>query len=207
MPRRNPIRATIHGLIDRGDYTVEKVFFASHPGHYVTGNLYRPREVDGRVPGILCPHGHWANGRFYDAGEKKAGQQIAKGAEETMAGARYPVQARMAQLARMGCIVFHYDMVGYADSQPIKHASGFTDVEAGLRLQNAMGLQTFNSLCALDFLLSLPEVDPERVGVTGSSGGGTQTFMVCALDPRPAVAFPAVMVSTAMQGGCVCRWP
>ena len=105
----------------------------------------------------------------------------------------------------MGCVVFHYDMVGVADSQPIGHRAGFTDAAAELRLQSFMGLQTWNSIRALDFLLGLPEVDAKRIGVTGASGGGTQTFILCAIDDRPAVAFPAVMVTTAMQGGCVCE--
>lgn len=205
LPEKLPLSPVIHGKIDRGEYTVEKVYFASHPGHYVTGNLYRPRQIEGKVPGVLCPHGHWANGRLYDAGEQAARQQIDQGAEKHLSGARYPLQARMAQLARLGCIVFHYDMVGYADSTALEHRGGFADVEAGLRLQNWMGLQTWNSLRALDFLLSLPEVDPQRIGVTGASGGGTQTFILCAVDDRPAVAFPAVMVSTNMQGGCVCE--
>ncbi|HUG90137.1 MAG TPA: alpha/beta hydrolase family protein, partial [Planctomycetaceae bacterium] len=202
---RTPLDPVIHGRIDRGEYTIEKVYFASLPGHYVTGNLYRPKKLDHKAPGVLCPHGHWANGRFYEAGEGEARNQIASEAEQHEAGARFPLQARMATLARLGCVVFHYDMVGYADSQSIPHRQGFTDAEASLRLQNAMGLQTWNSIRALDFLLSLPDVDAERIGVTGASGGGTQTFMLCAVDPRPAVAFPAVMVSTAMQGGCVCE--
>src|SRR5206468_4262871 len=187
-----------------------KVFFASLPGHYVSGSLYRPkasreRKRPEKYPGVLCPHGHWANGRFFDAGEKAAQNQIQEGAEKTIEGARYPLQARCAQLARMGCVVFHYDMVGNADSKSIAHRAGFTDVEAELRLQSFMGLQTWNSIRSLDFLLSLPDVDPKRIGVTGASGGGTQTFILCAIDDRPAAAFPAVMVSTAMQGGCVCE--
>ena len=96
-------------------------------------------------------------------------------------------------------------MVGYADSQQIKHREGFTDVQAALRLQSFLGLQTYNSVRALDFLAGLPDVDPERIAVTGASGGGTQTFMLCAVDTRPAAWFPAVMVSTGMQGGCICE--
>ena len=108
-------------------------------------------------------------------------------------------------LARMGCIVFHYDMVGYADSQAITHRTGFTDVEALLRLQSFMGLQSWNSVRSLDFVCSLPDVDSTRIAVTGASGGATQTLILCAIDDRPAVSFPAVMVSEAMQGGCICE--
>lgn len=205
MPPKAELKPVVFGRIDRGDYVVEKVFFASHPGHYVTGNLYRPANVNGKVPGILCPHGHWSDGRFYEAKEDVVKGQLEAGAEKLESGAKSPVQARMVQLARMGCIVFHYDMVGYADSKQNGHSHGFLSPEAGLYLQSFMGLQTFNSICALDFLMSLPDVDKERIAVTGSSGGGTQTFMLCAIDDRPDVAFPAVMVSTGMQGGCVCE--
>src|SRR5690606_22630108 len=134
---------------------------------------------------------------------------------------RRPLQARCVGLARLGCVVFHYDMIGYADSAPITMIShsfrdqrahlstperfGLFSAQAELRLVNAMGLQTWNSVRALDWVASLPFVDPSRIAVTGASGGGTQTFVLCAIDPRPAVAFPAVMVSTAMQGGCTCE--
>jgi dienelactone hydrolase len=205
MPVKTPLNPVIHGKIDREEYTIEKVFFASYPGHYVSGNLYRPKGKTGKLPGVLCPHGHWANGRFFEADDKAVAAQIKQGAEKTPEGAKYPLQARCAQLARMGCVVFHYDMIGYADSTAIEHRKGFTDADAELRLQSFLGLQTWNSIRALDFLLSLPDVDSHRIGVTGASGGGTQTFLLCAIDDRPTVAFPAVMVSTAMQGGCVCE--
>src|SRR5207237_10614445 len=138
-------------------------------------------------------------------GKELARALVKQGAEKTIEGGRFHIQARCAQLARMGCVVFHYDMVGVADSKQIEHRKGFTDADAELRLQSFMGLQTFNSIRALDFLLGLPEVDAKRIGVTGASGGGTQTFILCAIDDRPAVAFPAVMVSTGMHGGCICE--
>lgn len=217
MPTRTPAHAVIHDPVDRGDYTVAKVYLQSFPGHYVTGNLYRPKGKQGKLPGVLCPHGHWPNGRFYDAGEEKLRKQIASGAEKYDPSGRYPIQARCAKLARMGCVVFNYDMVGYADSVQLSHRPGlrqsmntpqnwgYFSPQAELRMENMMGLQTYNSIRALDWFRQLPQVDPGRIAVTGSSGGGTQTFILCAIDERPAVAFPAVMVSTAMQGGCTCE--
>src|SRR6516164_644896 len=213
MPDKSkPLNAVVHGKIERDGYTVEKVFFESYPGFYVTGNLYKPTKtiMKNRLPAVLCPHGHWANGRFFEAGDKEVENQMKPNkdgivGEKTKEGAKYPLQARCAMLARLGCVVFHYDMVGVADSTQIGHREGFKDVEAELRLQNFMGLQTYNSIRALDFVHTLPDVDPGRIGVTGASGGGTQTFVLCAIDNRPAVSFPAVMVSTAMQGGCICE--
>jgi dienelactone hydrolase len=219
MPTRTPLEAVIHGKVDRDDYTVEKAYFQSFPGHYVTGSLYRPKgkPAGAKLPAVLCPHGHWANGRFYDAGVEETRRQIARGAERFEAGGRYPLQARCVQLARMGCVVFMYDMVGVADSVQIDHRPGvrasmntkenwgFFSPQAELHLQNMMGLQTWNSVRAFDFITSLPDVDPKKVAVTGASGGGTQTFMLFAVDERPAVSAPCVMVSTAMQGGCTCE--
>ncbi len=207
MPPGAPLKPVVHGKIDRGEYTIEKVFLQSYPGVYVTGNLYRPVGRSGKRPAVLCPHGHWRDGRFMERTVDDAEKERAIGAENFLAGARYLLQARCVQLARMGCVVFHYDMIGYADSgaQFSKHIPGLVDVESQLRLQTSFGLQTYGSIRALDFLLSLPDVDTSRVGVTGASGGGTQTFILCALDQRPTAAFPAVMISAKYHGGCVCE--
>ena len=218
-PTKTPLEAVVHGKVDRDDYTVEKVYFESMPGNFVTGSLYRPKGREGKRPAVLCPHGHWNNGRFYDAGADETRRQIAQGAERFEESGRYPLQARCVQLARMGCVVFMYDMVGYADSavQFPDHRPGVRESmntmqnwglfspQAELRLQSWMGMQTWNSVRSVDFLLSLPEVDPGRIAVTGASGGGTQTFVLFAVDDRPAVSCPNVMVSTAMQGGCTCE--
>ena len=220
MPTRTPLNPVIHDRLDQGDYTIEKVFFESFPGFFVTGSLYRPKGFEGPRPGILSPHGHWSNGRFTE--NQDIWNELNQGAERFENGGRSPLQSRNVQLARMGCIVFHYDMVGYADSvqitenlahrfsvqRPEMNDSkrwGFFSPQAEANLQSIMGLQTWNSIRSLDFLESLPDVDTDRLTITGASGGGTQSFMMGALDSRLAACFPAVMVSTAMQGGCTCE--
>jgi dienelactone hydrolase len=222
MPTRSPLNPVIHGAIDQGDYTIEKVCFESVPGFYVTGNLYRPKGKEGRLPAVLSPHGHFPAGRFQDEGLETVRQKIAEGAERFEDGGRSFMQSRCVQLARMGCVVFHYDMIGYGDSVQIPldaahrfsqlrirfkepRDRGFYSASAELHLHNPMGLHTYNSIRALDFLTSLPDVDPERIAVTGGSGGGTQTFMLCGVDDRPLVSVPVVIVSTTRQGGCTCE--
>ena len=222
MPTKTPLNPVIHGKTDMGDYTVEKVYFESFPGFYVTGSLFRPKKIDGKAPGLLHPHGHWANGRFHDKGLDAVRQEIKIGAEKYEDSGRNHLQARAVGAARLGCIVFQYDMLGYADSQQLSfdlvhrfgkqrpefngpENFGFYSPLAESHLESVMGLQTWNSIRAVDFLLTLPDVDPQRIGISGASGGGTQTFMLAAVDDRVALAFPAVMVSTAMQGGCTCE--
>ena len=221
MPTKTPLQPVIHGRVERDDYTVDRVYFESMPGFFVTGSLFRPKS-GGRHPAVLSPHGHWTDGRFHDEGLAEVRAEIAAGAERFEEGGRSLLQARCVELARLGCVIFLYDTIGNADSVQIPEslAHGFAkqrpemnstqnwglfSPQAEAHFQNVMGLQAWNSIRALDFLTSLPDVDPRRVAVTGASGGGTQTFILCALDPRPAVAFPAVMVSTAMQGGCTCE--
>ena len=203
MPKKMPLKPVIHGKIERDGYTIEKVFFVSPPGHYVTGNLYRPTGRTGKMPAVLYTHGHWPDARLSTANNWKNDQKT--GAEATEESSKYFHQAGCAMLARLGCVVFHYDMVGNSDSMQIKHREGFKDVDAQLRLQTFMNLQTWNSIRAVDFVTSLPDVDSTRVGITGASGGGTQSFILAACDERVTAAFPAVMVSTSMQGGCVCE--
>jgi dienelactone hydrolase len=224
MPARTPLNPVIHGAVERENFRVEKVFFESAPGFFVTGSLYRPLNVTGKVPGVLFAHGHWDDGRFMDTGEEAVRQEIARGAEHFEEGGRSIMQALCTGLARMGCAVFHYDMIGYADSRqlsldlahrfakqrpemisPEPGRWGLFSPQAESHLQSVMGLQIWNSMRSLDFLLGLPEVDAGRIACTGASGGGTQTFILSALDDRVKVAFPAVMVSTAMQGGCTCE--
>ncbi len=219
QPTKTPLNVKIYGKSVRDGFTIEKVNFESYPGHFVSGLLFRPEKSEGKSPAVLTPHGH--GGRMQDHGDSIK-SLIANGDEKHENSGRFPKLARCAQLARMGCVTFIYDMEGYVDSQQIPMGVshrlndrrpdlesptrwGFFSAQAEMRMQSIMGVQTWNSIRALDFLQSLPDVDGKRIGITGGSGGGTQTILLGALDPRPIVSFPQGMVSTAMQGGCPCE--
>jgi len=173
LPPRPASRPVIHSRQVFDGYSVENVYFESIEGYYVTGNLYRPLKRQASYAGVLAPHGHdgEAEGHY-----------------------REQVQKRCGTLARMGAVVFAWDMVGYGDSRQCAH-----------RIPEAFRLQCVNSMRALDFLLSLPGVDSTRIAVPGESGGGTQSFLLAALDPRVKVSVPVVMVSAHFFGGCVCE--
>ena len=222
MPTKTPLNAVVHGKIDKGEYTVEKVYFESAPGFFVTGNLYKPAKIVGKAPAVLFAHGHWKDARLSEAGDAELLGEIATGQERFEEGGRSRFQSMCVQLARMGCIVWQWDMLSDSDSKQFSDQLvhrfgkqrpemntaenwGLYSPQAESHLQSIMGLQTLNAVRSLDFVLSLPEVDAERIAVTGASGGGTQTFILGAIDPRVKLSFPAVMVSTAMQGGCTCE--
>jgi dienelactone hydrolase len=185
MPEKTPVHAEVFGRIDRATYSVEKVLLETYPGFYLGGNLYRPLGNQGRFPAVATPHGHWAYGRL----------------ESTPL---VSVPGRAINLARQGFVVFSYDMVGYNDTNQFPHGDNHEPGLGGRREDlwsiNTMGLQLWNSIRAVDFLSSLPDVDPGRIAVTGASGGGTQTFLLAAVDDRIKVAAPVNMISAIMQG-------
>ncbi len=177
FPARTPLNPRYRNKKVLDGYTVESVVFESLPGFFVTGNLYKPsgKLKKRSLAVILCPHGHFPDPNDY-------------------ARFRKDMQIRCASLAKMGAVVFAYDMVGWGESVQLPH-----------NYPKVLAFQTWNSMRAIDFLLTLPEADPDRVAVTGASGGGTQTFMVAALDDRIKVSVPVVMVSAHFFGGCMCE--
>jgi len=186
MPDKFPMNPKVTGKIEGDDYIIENVYFESIPGFFVTGNLYRPKGKQGPFPAIANPHGHWTNGRL----------------ENQILGS---IPGRCINFARQGFISFAYDMIGYNDSKlrfPHTFGGEPKDYLWGISL---MGLQLWNSIRVIDYLQSLPDVDPDRIACTGASGGGTQTFMLMSIDKRVKVSSPNVMISAYMQGGCLCE--
>ena len=187
LPPRTPLRARVFGKVVRDGYTIEKVYFQTYPGFYLAGNLYRPLGGSTAThPGVLIAHGHWEAGRMADTADGS-------------------IPARAITFARQGYVAFTYDMVGYNDTRQVEHRVWANDRRHWLWGVSEMGLQTWNSMRALDFISSLADVDKSRLAITGESGGATQTMLLGAIDDRLAAVGPCVMVSHSMQGGCLCE--
>ncbi len=207
---RTPLNPRVFDVQNADGFRVGKVHFESAPGFLVTGNIFYPTVGTGPYPAILTPHGHWQYGRL---------QNTASGS----------VVARSIDFARQGYVVFAIDMVGYNDSFQLPHdgsksraqlvgdaplpyearlfRADFQFPEAELYGFNLAGMQLWNSIRALDFLSSLPEVDASRIGVTGASGGATQSLLLMAADERVKVAAPVNIIGAAKQPGCSCENP
>ncbi len=156
-------------------YEVSNIAIPIFPGLYVNGSLYRPLNIKGKIPVILNPDGHFERQRY-----------------------RADCQLRCAAEARMGAMAFSYDFFAWGESLlQFKSEDHRTPL--------AQTLQILGGMRILDYLLSLKEADTTRVGMTGASGGGTQTFLLTALDDRIKVSAPIVMVSAYFDGGCPCE--
>ena len=181
LPKRTPLNPIYTPKRKMDGYTVENVAIETIPGVYLCGSLYKPAKGKGPFPAILCTHGHASSTDLNQYGRYRPDHQY-----------------RCAMLAKMGAVVFSYEMFAWGESQlqidNEVHRTGL-----------AMTMQTLNSMRVIDFLTSLPDIDPKRIGVTGESGGGTQTFLLTALDERVTVSVPVVMVSSYFYGGCPCE--
>jgi hypothetical protein len=156
-------------------YTVENVAFETLPGLYACASVYKPSKIKGKAPVILCPNGHFGGGRY-----------------------RPDQQKRCAALAKMGAITVSYDLFAWGESllqfNPEDHHRSL-----------AMTIQALNTIRILDYLLSLPDADTDRVAITGGSGGGSHTMLISAIDDRIKVSVPVVMLSCIHYGGCACE--
>jgi len=178
LPERTPINPRVTGTIERDDYRIEKVIFESRPRHYVTAYFYLPK---GRppFPGVLVPCGHTDNGKL---------------------GGSY--QAACILLAKQGMAVLCFDPIEQGERYQLFNGDGtrrgtpvmnhsLVGLGSTLVGRNAAQFEIWDGMRAIDYLQSRPEVDPERIGCTGNSGGGTQTAYLMALDDRITCAAPS----------------
>ena len=177
FPEKTPLNPIVHSKREFDGYTVQNVALETLPGFFSTGNLYIPTKAAKPYPVVLCPHGHFRDEEGNLNGRSRASMQV-----------------RCSILAKMGAVVFAIDQVGAGDSQQSKHHDPLS-----------MPLQIWNNIRTLDYLLSLKDVDRTRIGVTGASGGGSQTMQLGAIDPRVTVVCPVVMMAANYDGGCVCE--
>ena len=156
-------------------YTIENIAIEILPGVWVNGSLYKPEKFKGKMPLILHPQGHWDKHRY-----------------------RPDCQYASAAMAKMGAMVFNYDMFAYGESMlQVK----FEDHRQSL----AMTLQVLASIRILDYLLTLKETDANRVAIAGGSGAGTHAVLMTAIDDRIKISAPIVSLSSYFYGGCPCE--
>ncbi len=198
LPERTPLNATITKTMESEQFIVECLHYQSMPGLYVTANLYRPRIISGRLPAILygCGHGKMT----------KDGVSL---------GNKTQYQHHGAWFARNGYVCLVIDTVQLGEIEGEHHGTyrlgrwwwnqrGYTPA----------GVETWNCMRALDYLQSRPEVDPDRIGMTGRSGGGAYSWWTAAMDDRIKVAVPVAGITTlqnhivdgCVEGHCDCMY-
>lgn len=176
LPTRPASKPVISAIRKFDGYTVENIAIETLPGLWVSGSLYRPAKIKGKIPVVLNPDGHFSKGRYRD-----------------------DCQYRCASLARMGAMAFSYDLFGWDGESLLQVRS--TDHRKSL----VQSIQALNATRILDYLLTLKETDPNRVAITGASGGGSQTMLMAAIDDRITLSMPVAMTSSYHSGGCPCE--
>lgn len=184
-PRKTPLNARVVGVVERRDYRIEKVLFESRPGCLVTAHLYVPAKLDGPAPGVIGSCGHAAEGK------------------------NAPLyQAFCQRLARNGFVALIYDPFNQGERDQYFALRDRESVRSSTHAHNMMGKQlelvgewfgawrAWDGIRALDYLLTRPEVDPARVGLTGNSGGGTMTSWIWPVEERFTMAAPSCFVTT-----------
>ena len=199
MPRRTALKPVVTGKVDHADFTVEKLHFQSRPGLYVTGNLYIPKKRKGKLPAILYVCGH---GRV-----KKNGISY---------GNKTHYQHHGGWFARNGYVCLTIDTLQLGEIEGIHHGTYNHDMWWwNARGYSPAGVEAWNCIRSLDYLQSRPEVDGDRIGVTGRSGGGAYSWWIAALDDRIKVAVPVAgitslrnhVVDGCVEGHCDCMYP
>ena len=155
-------------------YSVQNFCLKTVNGHTVCGSIYAPLSK-GKHPLIICPNGHFTNGRYGTV-----------------------QQQRLGTLARMGAVCVDYDLWGWGESADEVGKEAHQTAEAHV-------MQALNGIRILDWMIQRKDVDTQRVGVNGGSGGGTQTVLLTVLDDRYTAANPVVSMSSWFDGGCPCE--
>jgi len=198
-PERTPLNPTVTSRVEHDEFVVENLYFESLPGLYVTGNLFRPREVAKPLPAVLYVCGHYV---------------MRKG--KVSLGGKTMFQNHGAWFARNGYVCLIIDTIQLGEIEGIHHGT----YDKGQWWWHSRGYvpggpETWNGMRAIDYLQSRDEVDPERIGLTGRSGGGAMTCYLAALDERIQAAVPVAGITTiknhivdgCIENHCDCMYP
>lgn len=198
LPEKTDLKPVITGRVEHDDFVVEKLYFQSRPGLYVTGNLYLPKGLKQPAPAILyvCGHGN----------VKKDGVSY---------GSKTSYQHHPAWFARHGYVCLIIDTLQLGEIEGLHHGTYREGMWWWLcRGYTPAGVEAWNCVRALDYLQSRPEVDGERLGVTGRSGGGAYSWWIAAIDERIKAAVPVAgitdltnhVIDGTVEGHCDCMF-